>query len=416
MKKFVLMALISAMVLCLVVMPVAAAKTTVTFWHAMSKTQSPFLENIVKQFNASHPDVEVVLVYQGSYSDLSKKILGAVGAGKPPVMAQVYEDWTTKLINAGAIEPAQNYIGSVFSKADIDDIVKGFVQSNTWNGKLYTLPFNKSTNVLFINRSLVPNIPITWNELLAAAKAATKDANNDGTPEVYGFGIRPTVDTFNIFLRQAGGQFLTDDNKKAAFNSAEGVAALQFLYDMIYKHKCAFLNTGYMDQPFGEGKVAMYEDTSAGIPFTAASVGKKFKWSVAQLVRGKKAAAPFMGTNVAVFEKASDNEKKAAFEFIKFLINTDNTTYWAINTGYLPVRASAQNTKAWKDYTLKDVQNMAAAKQMPYGTFDPRPDGWTEMRTVIDNAVKEALLNKTTIKAALDKAAADVNALLAKYN
>ena len=413
-KRLVLMALISALVLCLAVVPVAAAKTTVTFWHAMSKTHSPYLENITKKFNASHPDIEVVLIYQGSYGDLSKKILGAVGAGKPPVMAQVYENWTTKLINAGAIEPAQKYIGSIFTKEDISDIVPGFVDSNTWNKTLYTLPFNKSIYVLFVNQELVPKVPTNWDELLAAAKAATKDTNKDGTPDVYGFGIRPTIDTFSMFLYQAGGQYLTADEKKAVFNNEAGQKALQFLYDMVYKHKCARLDTGYFDGPFGEGKVAMYQDTSAGIPYTTKSAGDKFKWTVAPLVRGVKAAAPFAGTNVAVFSKASDAEKKAAFEYIKYLINTDNTTYWAVNSGYLPVRLSAQKTQAWKSFTLLDTKNMAAYKQLKNGVYEPAPEGWTEIRTVVDNYIKEALMNKMTIKAALDKAVQEVNEILAK--
>lgn len=415
MKKFVVMALIAVLALTVFALPVAA-KTTVTFWHAMSKGHSPFLEDIVKRFNKSQSEIEVVLIYQGSYSDLSKKLLGAVAAGKPPVMAQVYEDWTTKLVDAGALEPAQKYIGSVFSDADIKDIFAGFRESNTWDNTLYTLPFNKSTNVLYVNKELVSKIPTTWTELVTASKAATKDANGDGTPEVYGFGIRPTVDQFNIFLRQAGGTFLTPDGKKAAFNNAAGQQALQFLYDMIYTHKCALLHTGYLNEPFGEGKLAMYEDTSAGLVYAGQTVGNKFKWTAAPLVRGKVAAAPTMGTNVAVFSKASAVEKKAAFEFIKFLINTENTVYWAKNSGYLPVRESALKTQEWRAFVLLDTKNMAAPKQYDYATFDPRPDGWTEIRDIIDNAVKEALLKKATVKQALDKAADAVNKVLAKNN
>lgn len=414
MKRFVVVALIAVLALSMVALPVAAAKTTVTFWHAMSKGHSPFLEDIVKRFNASQSEIEVVLVYQGSYGDLSKKILGAVGAGKPPVMAQVYEDWTTKLVSAGAIEPVQKYIGSVFTQADIDDINAGFRNSNTWDGILYTVPFNKSTNILYYNKDMVAKAPSTWAELLTAAKAATKDANNDGTPEVYGFGIRPTIDQFNIFLRQAGGTYLNADNTKATFNGKEGQEALQFLYDMVHKHKVALLTTSYLNEAFGQNKIAMYEDTSAGMTYADQAVGGKFNWTTAPLVRGKVAAAPTMGTNVAVFSKASAAEKKAAFEFIKFLVNTENTVYWAINSGYLPVRYSALKTQEWRAFTLLDTKNMAAPKQFDYSVFDPTPDGWSECRTIIDDAVKEALLGKSTVAEALDKAAKKVDAVLAK--
>lgn len=413
MKRFVVMALIAMLALTLVALPVAA-KTTVTFWHAMSKGHSPFLEDIVKRFNASQSEIEVVLIYQGSYGDLSKKLLGAVGAKKPPTMAQVYEDWTTKFVAAGSLEPAQNYIGTVFTADEIADIIAGFRQSNTWDDILYTIPFNKSTNILYFNKDVVAKAPTTWDELLDAAKKATKDSNGDGTPEIYGFGIRPTIDQFNIFLRQAGGTYLNEDWTKAAFNGPEGVAALQFMYDMVATHKVAMLTTSYLNEPFGEGKLAMYQDTSAGIIYAAGTVGDKFNWSTAPLVKGKIAAAPTMGTNVAVFAQVPAAEKQAAFEFIKFLVNTENTVYWAMNSGYLPVRYSALKTLDWRAYVLLDAKNMAAPKQLDYAVSDPTPDGWSECRTIIDNAVKEAMLGKASAKDALDKAAKEVDKVLAK--
>ncbi|AZR72221.1 hypothetical protein BBF96_01700 [Anoxybacter fermentans] len=415
MKRFILLTLLVALVMGLVVLPAAAKdKITVTFWHAMSKGHAPYLEDIIKRFNESQDKIEVVPIYQGSYGDLNKKLMGSIAAGKPPVMAQVYEDWTTKLVDAGVLEAAEWYIGSVFTQEEIDDIILIFQKSNMWNDTLYTLPFNKSTNVLFVNLDMVPKVPTTWDELLEAAKAATKDEDGDGTPEVYGFGIRPTVDTFNIFLRQAGGTFLNEDGTKAVFNNEAGQKALQFLHDMVYKHKVAMVYTGYLSGPIGEGKIAMYQGSSAGIPYVAKAIGDKFKWTVAPLVMGEKAAAPFMGTNIAVFKSHPDEVKYAAMEFIKFLINTENTTYWAVNTGYLPVRYSALKTKEWKEYIAADSKNAAGPSQFDYGTFDPRPNGWSEIRKVISEYIQKALLNKMTVKEALDAAAEKVDKILAR--
>lgn len=50
----------------------------------------------------------------------------------------------------------------------------------------------------------------------------------------------------------------------------------------------------------------------------------------------------YYGTNVAVFDSATDMQKQAAWEYIKFLTNTENTAYFAAETGYIPVRVSAQ--------------------------------------------------------------------------
>lgn len=412
MRRFMVMAILVIMVVSMAVLPsLAAEKIELTFWHAMSKGHSPLLEELINRFNTSQDEIEVIPIYQGRYGDLSKKLLGALAAEQPPVLAQVYEDWTTKMVNAGAIEAVQWYIGSVFTQEEIDDIIWAFQLSNTWDDIMYTIPFNKSTNLLYVNLDMVPEIPTTWDELVTASKAATKDVDGDGTIDVYGFGIRPTVDTFNIFLRQAGGTFL-DEEGKASFNNAAGQEALQFLYDMVYVHECAMVFQGYLNGPLGEEKLAMYEDSSAGMPYAAKAVGDKFKWTAAPLVVGKEAAAPFMGTNIAIFSDHPAEVKYAAMEFVKFLINTENTTYWATNSGYLPVRYSALDTPEWNTYVEKDPKNAAGPSQYDYGKFDPKPDGWSTIRRIISEHVQAALLQEMSIKEALDKAAAEANAIL----
>ncbi len=68
----------------------------------------------------------------------------------------------------------------------------------------------------------------------------------------------------------------------------------------------------------------------------------------------KKAAAVIQGTNVSVFSGGvTDEQKLAAWEYIKFLINKDNTAYWAMKTGYLPVRTSANDSPEYKDFVAK---------------------------------------------------------------
>ncbi|MCK4259210.1 MAG: ABC transporter substrate-binding protein [Halanaerobiales bacterium] len=415
MKRFVFIALVAVMVMGLVVIPAAAKdKITVTFWHAMSKGHSPFLEELTKRFNESQDEIEVQLIYQGKYGDLQKKILGSVAAGKPPVMAQAYENWLTKLINANTVEAVQWYIGSVFTQEEIDDVIWGFQKSSTWNDIMYTMPFNKSITVLYANTDMVPVLPTNWEELIETATAATKDVNGDGVIDVYGFGIRPNVDTFGIFLRQAGGTFLNEDETKAVFNDEAGQKALQFLHDMVYKYKCGVINSGYLNGPLGEEKLAMYMDTSAGIPYTVKAVGDKFNWTTAPVTRDEQYAATFAGTNIAVFSKHSAEVKLAAMKYLKFITSTESTTYWAVNSGYLPVRYSAQETKEWKEYLAGNPFAAAGAKELELnmGVFDPKPDAWSQARNIIGDYIEIALLNKMTIKDALDKAVAEINALL----
>src|SRR5690606_33767444 len=64
----------------------------IEFWHAMSGGHEEALEKITNDFNESQEHITVKLVNQGSYSDLSTKIMAAAKANTLPVLTQAYED------------------------------------------------------------------------------------------------------------------------------------------------------------------------------------------------------------------------------------------------------------------------------------------------------------------------------------
>ena len=88
-KSLMFVAILSLLVFGAVVTG-AADQVEITFWHAMSSGHQPTLQALADEFMQAHPDIKVTLVYQGHYGDLSQKLLSAVAAGTPPVMAQMY--------------------------------------------------------------------------------------------------------------------------------------------------------------------------------------------------------------------------------------------------------------------------------------------------------------------------------------
>lgn len=132
---------------------------TIDFWHAMSSGHQPNLQKLVDDFMAEYPYITVNLTYQGSYSALQGKINAAVAAGNLPTIAQVYENWVT------LIQSLLYPIGPHMTAEEIADIIDGLVPSNTYNGVLTTVPFNKSIMVLYYNADLIPNPPTTWGVL-----------------------------------------------------------------------------------------------------------------------------------------------------------------------------------------------------------------------------------------------------------
>src|SRR5512137_3221234 len=74
-----------------------SSKTTITFWHAMGGETQKTLKAMVDRFESTHANIHIELVGMGNYDALSQKLMGAVAAKNPPIIAQMYENWTTQL-------------------------------------------------------------------------------------------------------------------------------------------------------------------------------------------------------------------------------------------------------------------------------------------------------------------------------
>jgi multiple sugar transport system substrate-binding protein len=386
----------------------AALAVEIDFWHAMSTRHQENLQVLVDKFHAEYPDITVNVTYQGSYGDLEAKIGAAVVAGELPTIAQVYENWVTPI--AEILYP----IGSAMSEAEKTDIIDGLVASNTYNGVLTTLPFNKSIMVLYYREDLVPVPPATWGEYVAMAAAlTTPDEDGDGFADFYGTGFRPVnPELFLNFLDQAGGTILNEDWTEVTINNDAGQLAMGLVAAFA---PFSFITNEYMSDHFPL-KLAMFIDTSAGYYYNnSAAENAGVVMKVARVPAGPATQGSMIqGTNLAVFDVDSwtDEQKEAAATFAKFLIRADNQVFWAINSGYQPVVKSAYTTQEWTDYVATHEYQVAMSEQMLDGFSQILHPSYGDMRNIIATAFEEVLAGVATPKQALDAAAAELDMLL----
>jgi len=402
-RKITMLALAGVMLFALV-----GSAVEIDFWHAMSTRHQENLQVLVDAFHEEFPDITVNVTYQGSYSDLEAKIGAAVVANELPTIAQVYENWVTPI--AEVLLP----IGDYMTQAEIDDIIDGLVPSNTYNGVLTTVPFNKSIMVLYYREDLVPNPPTTWGEYLTMSAAlTTEDGDGDGYPDFYGTGFRPVnPELFLNFLDQAGGSILNADWTEAAINGACGMNAGMFAADIA---PYAFITNEYMSNHFPT-KLAMFIDTSAGYYYNnqaAENAGVVMK--VARVPAGAVSQGSMIqGTNLAVFDVGTytQEQKEAAVTFAKFLIRPENTVFWAINSGYQPVVKSAYETQEWLDFVDTHEYQQAMSAQMLDGFSQILHEAYGDMRNIIATAFEEILAGAATWQDALNNAALEIEDLL----
>ncbi len=386
----------------------AVAAVEIDFWHAMSTRHQENLQVLLDKFHDENPDITVNATYQGRYGDLEAKIGAAVVANELPTIAQVYENWVTPI--AEILYP----IGQDMTAAEKDDIIEGLVPSNTYNGVLTTLPFNKSIMVLYYREDMVPNPPATWGEFVALAAAlTTADEDGDGFADFYGTGFRPVnPELFLNFLDQAGGSILNEDWTEVTINDDAGRMAMG-LVDAVAPF--SFVTNEYMSSHFPH-KLAMFIDTSAGYYYNnkaAEDAGVVMK--VARVPAGPVTQGSMIqGTNVAIFDVDywTEEQKQAAVTFAKFLIRPDNTVFWAIRSGYQPVVKSAYGTQEWREHVAANEYQEAMSAQMLDGFSQILHPNYGDMRNVLATAFEEVLAGVATATEATNNAALELEMLL----
>lgn len=389
----------------------------VTFWHALGGPLGDVLTEMVDEFNQTHKDIKVNAVSMGNYQALSQKLMASIQAGNQPDISQVYESWTADLIKSNIIVPIDSFISKDAAyQESVKDIYPVFLESNRFNGKIWSYPFNKSLRVLYYNKDMFykngidPNkAPVTWADFRAYAKKLTKDTNHDGKPEIWGTSITVSAWQFENLLLQAGGEIMSKDNKKVLFNSPEGVKALGFMTDLLNKDKTAYLSTGYEGQnDFLAGKVAMLEGSSVSLAFMKKN-GIPFNLGICAIPVDKTKRSIISGTNVAIFKTKNEKAREAAWEFVKWFTDKKQTAKFASVSYYMPVRISAFDEDSMTKMIKEDPQMQAVFGQLEQATYEPQIGQWFETRKELEEQVIERVLRNALKPAeALNKTAGEL--------
>ncbi|TME96490.1 MAG: ABC transporter substrate-binding protein [Chloroflexi bacterium] len=404
--------------------PAPEPAVTISFWHGQSGVLGDRLNDLVSKFNASHK-TQVTGTFQGMYDQLYQKIVSAIQAGSVPDMAMVSgPPQTAQYLKAKAIVPVQQFVDSRdgFSGDQLKDFVPALLDDNSLpvNGKktLVSWPFSKSVALLYYNPDVLKaagvSVPTTWEQLRAALKTVKEKTTATPfawTPDVYYF--------FLPYLWSQGGEALTPDLSKAAFNTPEGIAALQYQVDLVLGDKTAQVTQGFdWQNPFAQGKVAFAVSTSVSRPFIeqAMPADKKFRVGMAPLPAGPKGAkTDLFGNNLVIFAKAPADNQRAAWLFMKWLTETDQTVAWSLASGYMPLRDSARNAPAFKAETDKDDRLLVAINALKDAHGIPGSPDWQKVQPVMGDAITKALLGQASAKDALTEAEKKVNDTLSGF-
>lgn len=398
--------------------------TEILFWQAMGGPLGDALEELVQKFNDTHPKIHVKSVNMGNYTALSQKLMASLQTGNQPDVAQAYEAWIANMLEGDVIVPIEDFINNDpnFGQEEMDDFYPVFINSNKMDGKLVSFPFNKSVMVQYYNKDMLfqndmdPDTPPkTWEEFRRYCKILTQDTDGDGKIDQYGTTIKINAWHFENLLLQAGGKIMNEDNTKPLFNSKEGVQALNFLTDILNVDKTGYLSPGYEGQKdFTAQKVAFYQDSSVSMAYMLRT-GITFNMGISAVPVNKTKQNLISGTNVVIFKNEDKKKEKAAWEFVKWFTDTEQTARWSELTYYMPVRKSAMEVEALKNRIANNPEIASVYDQLNYATFEPQISEWFETRKYLEEHVIEKVVRgMLTPEEALDNAAKMIEKKIAK--
>ena len=387
------------------------------FWHAMGGRNGKVLEEMVARFNREHPGIQVEATFQGKYSEIAEKIWTAIQAGAvpPPDVAQI--GGAPLFGETGALVPITEFTDGP-NGIDRTKIYDAFWAYNTADGQIWSMPFNNSMPVLYYNKDLFKEAgldpakpPQTWDELVEAAKALTKDADGDGSIDQWGFNTTSSTHWYlSAMILQNGGRIINEDGTRVLYDSPEAVEALQFWGDLVNKYKVMppAQHKGAKSD-FLAGKLGMLMASSASLFGILEEA--PFEVGVAMLPAKKARVAPIGGASLVIF-KGEESKMNAAWEFVKWLTSPENSNYWAMNTGYIPIYKGALQSPQMQEFLKENPLYKTVVEQLEYSYGIPVFSELGTSDTELRKAVEKVELGAATPQEALAEAAKAVNKAL----
>ena len=350
---------------------------TITFYHTMGSNLRDVLDRYIAEFNKLYPNITVQHEQVGGYDDVRDQIKTEITVGNQPNIAYCYPDHVALYNLAQAVTTLDSLIASDLevtradgskeilglTDAQIADFIKGYYDEGKQfgDGKMYTMPLSKSTEVLYYNKTFFDKhgikVPTTWDELEAVCEQI-KSIDPDSIP----LGYDSESNWFITMCEQSGSAytsatgddlFLFDNETNRAF-----VARFREWYQKGYV-TTQEISGGYTSELFTKaesdvGNSYMSIGSSAGATHQRPDkVNDAYPFEVGiTTIPQLDAANPKVisqGPSLCIFKKNDPQEVMASWLFVKFLCTTvEFQAEFSMASGYVPVIKSVGENPIYK--------------------------------------------------------------------
>ena len=363
----------------------ASREYTVVFWakNDTNKNQTAIYEQAIADFEKLYPNIKVKMRLSPDYGRIYQDVLNNIQTDTTPNVCITYPDHiATYLTGENVMVPLDDLLtdpwygmgGSElkFDSPKAEQIVPQFLEECRIGEHYYALPFMRSTEACYVNKTLVEKLgyelpdELTWDfiwEVSEAAMAVGEDGNYlvNGQTTMIPFMYKSTDNMMIQLLRQKNAPFSTADGEILIFNDetreilktiAGHVKNGAFSTFKIDSYPGNFMNAGQcifaIDSTAGAtwmGNTAPHMDISTDQVVDFELVVRhvpQYDWNDPKMIS--------QGPSVCLFNKDDPQEVLASWLFMQFLLTNDVQIGYSETEGYVPVTLKAQETAEYQDY------------------------------------------------------------------
>lgn len=380
--------------------------TEIILWTAFgSGPNGEAQAKLVEDFNALDNGVTVTPSIYASYEELGNAILTGLPSGDIPQVAILSEVWWPMLYMRGELVDLTDLVDTP------DDYVEQLFKEYQRNGGQWALPFARSTPLFYFNRDaltaagLDESIFETWESFRENGLALVEEG---GVSASFGFGSAASYGAWFMHgpIWGFGGNY-SDEEFNVLIDQPEAVECGEFMREFVQSHGAAAVNDVTTDFATGSlGAVIQSTGSLAGITANA-----QMDFGTAMIPEGPVGfGCPTGGSGLAVLADSSEEQIQAAMEYITFVTNTENATYWSMNTGYMPARNSARESEEFQAFLEENPRNRVAIEQLPKTQMqDPIRPFVPNGDQIIGSGWEQILVNNRPAQEVFTEVAATLN-------
>jgi len=390
----------------------AQSSTSIEVWTFLDPNargvRSELLKEIFTTFEQANPGAAVrANIIQ--WTEISPQLLRAAKAGNVPDVVMLYSPFMTSHVEAGTLTPIDDFMKAWSPQRRNDTVILPIAKDR--QGKTFALPWELRVFGLLYRMDLLKAAglapPASLEDMARVALALQK-------PGLQGLGISLHTATSTAGIEfimpqmiAQGSKILTADGA-AAFGGAGTERVLQYLHDLVHKHRVLSLDTALAPSDDVQnlaigGQAAMITNGSHRLTTIQERSPAGAQWSFTPfpaMDAGKPVPASLQGWTLAIPLRARNPQ--LAWKLVELWTSPSVQKAQAVRAGYLPVLRSVANDP---DFASGRNVQFRLPEVVEYVARNPLNFTWPENTDALNEAIlkmaQQAISNRLSIKDAI---------------